>query len=157
MEAAGEILLLPAQYLQVPGHRSHVQVLFHHAFPPWCFERSGVTVCCLLFLSVPKGRARWEEPLPVQPDPPAGLPWLLPQGSPRSCLLGGKQLALLSDLHKVIWGICGRAANMSVSVSNTRWLFSVLLLNSPQRSVKLLFVRCFQCNYKVISEASCGV
>lgn len=35
--------------------------------------------------------------------------------------------------------------------------FCVLFLNSPQRSVKLLAVRCFQYNYRVISEAFCGV
>lgn len=74
----------------------------------------------LLFLSGPKGREREGRNLcPVQPDPP----WGCPTPAPRSCLLGGKHLALLSHLHKVIRGICGRAANVSVSALHTRLLF----------------------------------
>lgn len=68
---------------------------------------------------------------------------------------GGRQLALLSDLHKVIWGICGRAAN--VSENHMRLLFLVCFLNSLQRGVRLLVEMCFRCDYRDILEASCAV
>lgn len=64
---------------------------------------------------------------------------------------------LQSDLHKVIWGICGRAANVSVLASNTRSLLLVCFLNSLPRSVRLLVETCIRCNYGDVSEASCAV
>lgn len=79
-------------------------------------------------------------------------------GAARGPALGGRQqLAFLSGSHRVIWGIHGRAANVSVSALKHKSAFPVLVLNSLRRSVTIAVVRCFQRNYKVISEAACGV
>ena len=108
-----------------------------------------------LLLSLPR-RPEVGEPLPQAAGPMWGCPRSSPQGSSRSCLSPGRQLELPRSLHKVIWGTCGRAANVVVLALNTRSLFPVLFLTSLWRSTKVLAARCFHCNYKVIFEA-CGV